>query len=51
MTFGDILVLAVLGGIVGVILGRMYQNKKKGNTGCCSCPHAGSCPGSCGKTK
>ncbi len=40
MTFGDILVLSVLGLIVGSIVGRMVRNRKKGKSSCC-----GSCTG------
>ena len=51
MTLGDIIVLAVLGLIVGFIIGKMVKDKKSGrNCGCGSCQGCsiqGSC-GSCG---
>lgn len=40
INWGDILVLAVLGVIVGAIIGKMYRDKKNGKS--CSC---GSCQG------
>ncbi len=43
MTPGDILVLAVLGLIVGSIVGNMVRKKKKGSHSCC-----GSCNGCTG---
>ena len=50
MTFGDILVLAVLALIIGLIIRGMLRDKKKGKTcGCSSCTGcnmAGTC-GSC----
>lgn len=35
MTGGDIIVLAVLGVVVGLILGQMRRDRKKGH--CCGC--------------
>ncbi len=60
ITPGDILVLAVLSLIVGLVIAQMRRDRKKGNhcggckgcaglqTGCTGCPHGASCPG-CGK--
>lgn len=48
MTFGDIIVLAVLGLIVGSIIGKMTKDKKSGkHCGCGSCQGC-SMSGSCG---
>lgn len=41
MTVGDILVLAVLGLTVGLILGKLHRDRKKGP--CCG--HCKDCPG------
>ena len=50
MTFGDIVVLAVLALIIGLIIRGMVRDKKKGNScgcgSCAGCSLAGSC-GSC----
>ena len=56
MTFGDILVLAVLGLVVGLIIGGMVRDKKRGKacggcSGCSGCACSGSCPGNCCKAK
>ena len=40
MNWGDVLVLAVLGLIIGAVIGKMYRDKKAGKH--CSC---GSCQG------
>lgn len=40
MTWGDIIVLAVLGLIIGAVIGKMIRDKKNGKH--CSC---GSCQG------
>ncbi len=50
MTFGDIVVLAVLALVVGLVVRGMIRDKKKGKScgcsGCSGCAMAGSC-GSC----
>ena len=53
MTFGDIIVLAVLALVVGLVVRGMIRDKKKGKCGGCSgcsgcsgCAMAGTC-GSC----
>lgn len=43
---GDIVVLAVLGLIIGIVIASMVRAKKKGK-GCCGCAMAGSCHGKC----
>ena len=52
MTFGDILVIAVLLLIIGLIVRSMIRDKKKGKccgcSGCSGCPSRGACGGSCG---
>ena len=51
MTFGDILVLAVLALIIGLIIRGMVRDKKKGKAcGCGSCTGC-SLAGSCGSCK
>ncbi len=49
MTFGDLVVLAALGLIVGLILGKMRKDKKTGKScgcgSCQGCSMAGSCHG------
>ena len=38
MTAGDIVVLAVLGALVGCIIGTLRKDRKKGHCcGCCGC--------------
>jgi len=58
MTFGDIVVLAVLALVVGLVVRGMIRDKKKGKScggcsGCSGCAMAGSCGSqtgcSCGK--
>ena len=56
MTFGDLIVIAVLILVVGIILRGMIRDKKRGKTcggcsGCSGCTYSGSCPGSCGNRK
>ena len=54
MTFGDIVVLAVLALVVGLVVRGMIRDKKKGKScggcsgcsGCSGCAMAGTC-GSC----
>ena len=55
MTFGDIVVLAVLGLIIGSVIRKMVKDKKSGKScgcgSCQGCSMAGSCHGascSCG---
>ena len=47
MTFGDIIVLAVLALVVGLVVRGMIRDKKKGKCGGCSgcsgCAMAGTC--------
>ena len=45
MTFGDIVVLAVLALIIGLIIRAMVRNKKEGKTcgSCTGCAMAGTC--------
>lgn len=43
MTFGDIIVIAALGLMVGSIIGGMVKNRKEGKAGCSGCPNYGSC--------
>ena len=46
MTTGDLIVIAVLGLMIGSIIGAMVKDKKNGKTGCggCSgCPNYGNC--------
>ena len=45
MTFGDIVVLAVLALIIGLIIRGMVRNKKEGKTcgSCTGCAMAGNC--------
>ena len=46
MVMGDIIVIAVLGTMVGVIIAAMIKDKKNGKSGCggCSgCPNYGNC--------
>lgn len=43
MTFGDIIVIAVLGLLVGSIIGGMQKDKKNGKMGCSGCPNYGNC--------
>ncbi|MDC7220031.1 MAG: FeoB-associated Cys-rich membrane protein [Spirochaetales bacterium] len=45
MTFTDIIVILVIAGLVGLALGKIIRDKKRGTpcTGCTSCPVAGSC--------
>ena len=56
MTFGDIIVLAVLGLIIGTIIRKMVKGKKKGKScgSCQGCSMSGSCTKSvcgCGSQK
>lgn len=49
---GDIVVLAVLGLIIGIVIASMVRAKKKGKgccgcSGCSGCAMAGSCHGKC----
>ena len=50
MTFGDIIVLAVLALVIGLVVRGMIRDKKKGKScgcgSCKGCSMAGSC-GSC----
>ena len=52
MTYGDMIVIAVLVLIVALIIRGMIRDKKKGNccgcSGCSGCPSRGNCGGSCG---
>ena len=43
MTIGDIVVIAVLGLLVGSIIGGMVRDKKNGKKGCSGCPNYGTC--------
>ncbi|MBQ6719308.1 MAG: FeoB-associated Cys-rich membrane protein [Oscillospiraceae bacterium] len=55
MTLGDIIVIAVLALVVGLIIRGMIRDKKQGKccgcsgcsgcSSCSSCAHCGSCPG------
>ncbi len=51
MTMGDIIVIAVLALIIGLIIRGMIRDKKKGKccgcSGCSSCASCGSCSGNC----
>ena len=57
MTLGDVIVLAVLGLIVGSIIGKMTKDKKSGKHcgrgSCQGCSMSGSCGGAscCGTEK
>ena len=55
MTFGDIIVIAVLALIIGLIVRGMIRDRKQGKccgcsgcSGCASCASCGSCSGNCG---
>ena len=52
MTYGDMIVIAVLVLIVALIIRGMIRDKKKGKccgcSGCSGCPSRGTCGGSCG---
>ena len=55
MTFGDIVVIAVLALIIGLIVRGMIRDRKQGKccgcsgcSGCASCASCGSCNGNCG---
>ena len=43
MTTGDIIVIAVLGLMIGSIVGAMFKDKKEGKMGCTGCPNYGNC--------
>ncbi len=51
MTFGDIIVIAVLVLIIALIVRGMIRDKKKGKccgcSGCSGCPSKGACSGNC----
>ena len=51
MTMGDIIVLAALAVIIGLIVRGMIRDKKAGKcsgcSGCKSCASCGSCGGNC----
>ena len=51
MTFGDIVVIAVLVLIIGLIVRGMIRDKKKGKccgcSGCSGCSSKGACGGNC----
>ena len=51
MTFGDIIVIAVLVLVIGLIVRGMIRDKKKGKccgcSGCSGCPSKGTCGGTC----
>ncbi len=57
MTFGDLIVIAVLALVVGLIIRGMIRDKKQGKTcggctgcsGCASCGSCTHCPGCSGK--
>lgn len=49
MTFGDIIVIAVLVLIIGLIVRGMIRDKKKGKCcGCSGCSGINGCSGNCG---
>ena len=49
MTFGDIIVIAVLVLIIGLIVRGMIRDKKKGKCcGCSGCSGVNGCSGNCG---
>ena len=55
MTFGDIIVIAVLALIIGLIVRGMIRDRKQGKccgssgcSNCASCASCGSCSGNCG---
>ena len=43
MTFGDILVIAVLGLMVGSIIGGLWKDKKNGGSACSGCANYNTC--------
>ena len=51
MTFGDIIVIAVLALIIGLIVRGMIRDRKQGKccgcSGCSGCPSKGTCGGNC----
>ena len=51
MTFGDIIVIAVLVLIIALIVRGMIRDKKQGKccgcSGCSGCPFKGACSGNC----
>lgn len=51
MTIGDVIVIAVLVLIIGLIVRGMIQDKKKGKccgcSGCSGCPGVNGCSGNC----
>ena len=55
MTFGDVIVIAVLALIIGLIVRGMIRDRKQGKccgcsgcSNCASCASCGSCSGNCG---
>ena len=42
----NIIVFSVIAGIVGLAVGYVYKEKKRG-TRCIGCPNGGSCGGNC----
>lgn len=50
IVFGDILVIGILAAVVGLIIGKMIRERKKGG-GCCGCSGCatGSCQGCSGR--
>ncbi len=45
----NIIIIAIVAGIVMAICFYLYREKKKGRT-CIGCPYAKQCGGKCGKT-
>ncbi len=44
----NIIVILIISAIISCAAIYVYRQKKQGNT-CIGCPHAGKCPGKCGK--